>query len=152
VKQNALIYVTRHDFIINRQENVGYRPLHLVVGWMMVANQVKQDDPTIANAMMHEMLGRYFWPKKIFQYTVFQRGFVNQNTCRDASRLAVESFRAGPVWFLKTLPFVVLITCSPSFVSRWLWKAAEKHVQATEGRKIKRPENIEFRDGKEYRG
>ncbi len=152
VKQNALIYVTPHDFIINRQENVGYRPLHLVVGWMMVANQVKQDDKTIAKALMHEMLGRYYYPKKIFQYTVFQRGFVNQNTFHDAFRLAVESFKAGPVWFLKVLPFVILITCFPGAVSRLLWKGAEKLVEAKEGRKIKRPENIEFRHGKEYRG
>lgn len=151
VKQNALVYVTRHDFIINRQENVGYRPLHLVIGWLMVANQVKRDDPTIARAMMHELLGRYFYPKKIFQYTVFQRGFVNQNTYRDGFRLAVECAKAGPIWFLKVLPFVGVLYL-PSIFSRLFWWLAEKVVEKQEGRKIKRPENIEFHDGKEYRG
>ncbi len=96
VKQNALVYVTRYDFIINRQENVGYRPLHLVAGWMMVAQEVMRDDKAIGKAMMHEMLGRYYYPQKIFQYTVFQRGFANRNTCHDAFRLAIESFKAGP--------------------------------------------------------
>ena len=152
VKQNALVYVTRHDFIINRQENVGYRPLHLVIGWMMVARQVGKDDPTIGKAMMREMLGSCFYPKKIFQYTVFQRAFANRNTCHDAFRLAIESFKAGPVWGLKVLPFVVLVTCFPSFVSRLLWRAGEKFVEKKEGRKIKRPENIEFDEKGGYRG
>lgn len=151
VKQNALIYVTKHDFIINRQENVGYRPLHLVIGWMMVANEVKRSDRDIARAMMRDMLGRSFYPQKIAQYTLFQRGFVNQNTWSDGLKLAKESFRAGPVWFLKVLPFVGVLYL-PSFLSRWLWKLAEKMVELKEGRKIKRPENIEFVHGKEVRG
>jgi glycosyltransferase involved in cell wall biosynthesis len=148
VKQNALVYVTTHDFIINRQENVGYRPLLLVIGWMIVANEVKKDDKTIARAMMREIA----YPKKLFQYSVFQRGFVNQNTFHDAFRVAVEALKAGPVWFLKVLPFVLLVTCLPGFVSRLLWRGAEKLVEAREGRKIKRPENIEFLHGKKYRG
>jgi len=151
VKQNALVYITKHDFIINRQENVGYRPLHLVIGWLMVANQVKQDDKSIGKAMMHELLGRYFYPQKIAQYTLFQRGFVNQNTWRDGLRLSVECFKAGPIWFVKVLPFVILLFFPP-FVSRCFWHLAEKYIQAKEGRKIKRPENIEFRAGKDARG
>jgi glycosyltransferase involved in cell wall biosynthesis len=152
VKQNALVYVTRNDFIINRQENVGYRPLHLVIGWLMVANLVKKDDKTIARSMMHELMGRYFYPQKIAQYTLFQRGFVNQNTAHDGVRIAVECFKAGPGWFLKVLPFVGVLYF-PSFVSRLLWKAAEKLVEKKEGRKIKRPTNIEFDDkNREYRG
>ena len=151
VKQNALVYVTKSDFVINRQENVGYRPLHMVVGWLMVANLVKKEDKTIATSMMHELLGRYFYPQKIAQYTWFQRGFVNQNTWRDGFELGVECFKAGPIWFAKVLPFLLILVLPP-FVSRWFWRLAEKHVQAKEGRKIKRPENIEFRNDKDYRG
>lgn len=151
VKQNALIYVTRHDYIINRQENVGYRPLHLVIGWMMVANDVKRDDPEIAAAMMRDMLGGRFYPQKIAQYTLFQRGFVNQRTWSDGYRLAKESFHAGLIWFLKVVPFLVVL-CLPSFFSRWLWSVAEKIIEKREGRKIKRPEKIEFATGKEIRG
>jgi|GEM_PF-2128178 len=151
VKQNALVYVTRHDFIINRQENVGYRPLHLVIGWLMVANHVKRTDKTIGKAMLHELLGRHFYPQKIAQYTLFQRGYVNQNTFRDGFRLALECLKAGPLWFLKVLPFVFVLYL-PGCVSRRLWQAAEKFVEVKEGRKIKRPANIEFVHGKEYRG
>lgn len=151
VKQNALVYVTKHEFIINRQENVGYRPLHLVIGWMMVANDVKKQDPEIASAMMHDMLGGRFYPQKIAQFTLFQRGFVNQRTWRDAFRLAVESFRAGIVWFLKVFPFLGILFL-PSFFSRWLWRLAEIRVEKKEGRKVKRPSNIEFAQGKEIRG
>lgn len=150
-RENRLCYITQHDFIINRQENVGYRPLHLVIGWLMVANTVSRDDKTVARAMLHEMLGGKFYPKKIAQYTLFQRGFANQHTGRDGVKLAVESSRAGPGWFLKVVPFLVIL-CLPSFVSRWLWGAAEKMIEKREGRKVKRPSNVEFAPGKEYRG
>jgi len=151
VKQNALIYITRYDYIINRQENVGYRPLHLVIGWIMVANQVRLSDKPIAQAMMREMLGGPFYPKKIAQYALFQRGFVNQNTYHDGACLAIEALKFGFVWFLKVVPFVGIIYL-PSFVSRFLWKRAERMVEKKEGRKVKRPSNIEFDHGKEVRG
>ena len=151
VKQNALIYITKYDYIINRQENVGYRPLHLVIGWIMVANQVKLTDKPIAKAMMREMLGGPFYPKKIAQYALFQRGFVNKNTYHDGMRLAIESLKFGPTWWLKVLPFVGIIYL-PSFVSRFLWGRAEKMVEKKEGRKVKRPSNIEFDGDKEVRG
>jgi len=151
VKQNALIYVTKYDYIINRQENVGYRPLHLVIGWIMVANQVKATDQPIAKAMMREMLGGPFYPKKIAQYALFQRGFVNKNTYHDGLRLAIESLKFGVVWFLKVIPFVGIIYL-PSFVSRSIWGWAEKQVEKKEGRKVKRPSNIEFDGDKEVRG
>lgn len=151
VRKNRFCYITKHDFIINRQENVGYRPLHLVIGWLMVSNTVSREDKTVGRAMLHEMLGGPFYPKKIAQYTLFQRGFANQHTGRDAWRLAIESFRAGPVWFLKVFPFLVIL-CLPSALSRWLWRQAEKMVERKEGRKVKRPSNVEFAPGKEYRG
>jgi hypothetical protein len=150
-RKNRLCYITQHDFIINRQENVGYRPLHLVIGWLMVANTVLREDKTVGRAMLYEMLGGPFYPKKIAQYTLFQRGFANQHTGRDGLRLAIESFRAGPVWFLKVVPFLGIL-CLPSAISRWLWNAAEKLIEKREGRKVKRPSNVEFAPGKAYRG
>jgi glycosyltransferase involved in cell wall biosynthesis len=153
VRRNALIYVCQHDFIHNQQENVGYRPLHLVLGWISFANGLRKNpkDKDCATAMMHEMLGRSFYPQKIAQYALFQKGFVNQNTGHDTWRLAVESFKAGPIWFLKVLPFVFILLL-PGFISRSLWNLAEKLVKAKEGRQIKRPTNIEFAEGKDYRG
>ncbi|MDD5139077.1 MAG: glycosyltransferase family 2 protein [Verrucomicrobiales bacterium] len=153
VRRNSLIYVCKNDFIFNQQDNVGYRPLHFVVGWINFANGLrkKPQDKPCATAMMHEMLGRSFYPQKIAQYTLFQKGFANQNTGHDAWRLAVESFKAGPIWFLKVLPFVIILLL-PGFISRKLWQLAEKLVKAREGRQIKRPTNIEFAEGKDYRG
>lgn len=151
VRQNALIYITKYDYIINRQENIGYRPLHLVIGWIMVANQVKQTDPWIARAMMGEMLGGPFYPKKIAQFALFQRGFVNKNTYHDGLCLMIECFKFGPLWWAKVVPFVFIIYL-PSFISRFLWGQAEKMVERKEGRKVKRPSNIEFGGEKGNRG
>jgi glycosyltransferase involved in cell wall biosynthesis len=151
VRQDALVYITRNDFVINRQENVGYRPLHLVTGWMQVANDIKPQDPAIAKAMMCELLGNHFYPRKIAQYTLFQRGFSDQNTRSDAFKIAINAFRAGPLWFLKVLPFLIVLFL-PAFVSRSLWRGAEKVVEKKEKRKLKRPVNIEFGAGLCYRG
>jgi hypothetical protein len=101
--------------------------------------------------MMRELVGRHFYPQKIAQYTFFQRGFVNQNTAADGCKLARECLKAGPIWFLKVLPFVWILFL-PGFVSRMLRHACEKIVIRKEGRKIKRPSNIEFASGKDYRG
>jgi hypothetical protein len=101
--------------------------------------------------MLRELLGRHFYPQKIAQYTFLQRGFVNQNTATDACTLAKEWLKAGPIWFLKALPFVCVLFL-PGFVSRMLWRACEKIVVHKEGRKIKRPSKIEFAGGKDYRG
>ena len=80
-----------------------------------------------------------------------QRGFDNHNTAHDACKRARECLTAGPSWFLKVLPFVFVLFL-PGFVSRMLWSVCEKIVIRKEGRKIKRPSNIEFASGKDYRG
>jgi hypothetical protein len=151
VKRNALVYITRANFVINGQANVGYRPLHLVTGWLMVANTLRTEEPTIARAMMRELLGHHFYPRKIAQYIFLERGFVAEHTAEDGLRLAAECLKAGPLWFVKVLPFLCVL-CLPSFVSRLLWRAAENFVQRKEGRQIKRPANIEFGHGRPYRG
>ena len=65
--------------------------------------------------------------------------------------LKLESLKFGVVWFLKVLPFVGIIYL-PCFVSRSIWGWAEKQVEKKEGRKVKRPSNIEFDGDKENRG
>jgi glycosyltransferase involved in cell wall biosynthesis len=148
IRRDALIYITRHNFITFRQENVGYRPLHLVIGWLQLANQVAE--PEIARAMCHEMLGGAFYPRKIAQYSLLQRGFIHhKGVVRDARRLAVEAFRAGPLWFLKVLPFVAVMHL-PAFVSKMLWRVGDALVRLKEGRHIRRPTRIEFADGENY--
>jgi glycosyltransferase involved in cell wall biosynthesis len=148
VRRDAPIYLTQHDFISFRQENLGYRPLELVIGWLRFANEVP--DRPIARAMRRDMLGRFYYPQKIAQYTLLERGFVRQEgVARNARRLAAEALRAGPLWLAKVLPFVA-VAHLPAFLSRLLWRVAEQVVRLSEGRRIKRPTRIEFAGGQPH--